>query len=70
MEEKNNPMPQIPGIPVVPPVAPVVDEPKVVVPKVETPKEETPVKLSWKKPIIKILIIGVVAVVIYLLIKR
>ena len=62
MEEKNVPMPQVPEVPV---VMPVVEEPRV-----ETPKEASPVKLGWKKPIFKIIIIGVVAIVIFLLLKR
>jgi hypothetical protein len=66
LEEKNNPMPQVPETPVITPVpTPIAEEPKV-----EAPKEESPVKLSWKKPIIKIVIIGVAAVVLFLLLGR
>lgn len=62
LEEKNVPMPQVPEVPVVTSVAEEL--------KVEAPKEESPVKLGWKKPIVKIIIIGVVAIVIFLLLKR
>jgi hypothetical protein len=69
LEEKNNPMPQVPEMPLGTPVVPVTSEPIVEVPKAVVPKEEPPVKMSWKKPIVKILIIGIVAVVIFLIIK-
>jgi hypothetical protein len=72
LEEKNNPMPQIPGMPA---PSPVVEEPKVetpiaVAPKVVMPKEVPPVTINWKKPIIKILIIGAIAIAIFLLFIR
>lgn len=66
MEEKNNVMPQVPETPVETPVStPIVEEPKM-----DALKEVSPVKVSWKKPIIKILIVGAVAVAIFLLLGR
>lgn len=66
MEEKNNIMPQVPETPVVTPVtAPIAEEPKM-----EAPKEVSPVKINWKKPIIKIIIVGAVAITLFLLLGR
>ena len=65
MEEKNVPMPQVPEAPETSVATPVAEEPIV-----EAPKETSPVKLNWKKPIVKIIIIGVVAVAIFLLLIK
>jgi hypothetical protein len=66
LEEKNNPMPQVPEVPV---ITPVGDKPELATPPSEVQKEVSPVVISWKKPIIKIIIVGVIAVALFLLIK-
>lgn len=58
---QNVPMPQVPDIPVTP-TTPVTETPKT-----EVPKDEAPVKINWKKPIIKILIVGVLGIGLMLL---
>lgn len=66
--EQKSPMPQIPNVP----EAQIVPEETQEVPAKETPKpeeEKPPVTLNWKKPIIKILIVGIIALGLMLILK-